>query len=109
MVQSAQGSLLSLLVQLSTLCLRHCLGGVLQGELVDEIHRTGVVDSTEFTETGTEVRGRVPPALAQRLRPLRLQMAAAAAAGGNGSGGGGDGSSSADSAAAAVAATQAEA
>ncbi len=52
----------------------------LQGELVDEIHRTGVVESTEFTESGTEVRGRVPPSLAMRLRQLRLEAAAAAAA-----------------------------
>ncbi|GAB4815794.1 hypothetical protein N2152v2_002840 [Parachlorella kessleri] len=51
-----------------------------QGELVDEIHRTGVVESTEFTESGTEVRGRVPPSLAMRLRQLRLEAAAAAAA-----------------------------
>ena len=60
---------------------------------MDEIHRTGVVDSTEFTEAGTEVRGRVPPALAQRLQPLRLGGGVAAAAvmadssRGNGSGG----------------------
>lgn len=54
----------------------------LQGELVDEMHRTGVVESTEFTEQGTEVRGRVPAPLAMRLHPLRLEAAAAALAGG---------------------------
>lgn len=54
----------------------------LQGELVDEMHRTGVVESTKFTEQGTEVRGRVPAPLAMRLHPLRLEAAAAALAGG---------------------------
>eukprot|EP00887_Chlorella_sp_A99_P002959 scaffold24.g2959.t1 len=48
------------------------------GELVDEIHRTGVVQRTEFTAEGTEVQAHVPPALAMRLRPLRLAAAAAA-------------------------------
>lgn len=62
----------------------------LKGELVDEIHRTGVVDGAEFLEAGTEVRGRVPPPLAMRLWPLRLDAAAAVAAvaAGNGADGG---------------------
>lgn len=71
----------------------HCLIPYSQGELVDEIHRTGVVSSAEFGATGTEVRAHVPLALAQRLQPLRLATAAvaaaaaAAAAGGGSSGG----------------------
>lgn len=47
----------------------------LQGELVDEIHRTGVVSSAEFGAAGTEVRAHVPLALAQRLGPLRAATA----------------------------------
>lgn len=53
----------------------HVLIPYSQGELVDEIHRTGVVAATEFGAAGTEVRANVPFALAQRLQPLRLQMA----------------------------------
>lgn len=48
-----------------------------QGELVDEIHRTGVVEAAEFGAAGTEVRAYVPLSVAQRLQPLRLQTAAA--------------------------------
>jgi GTP-binding protein HflX len=53
----------------------HVLIPYAQGELVDEIHRTGVVAAAEFGAAGTEVRANVPLALAQRLQPLRLQMA----------------------------------
>ncbi|KAL4435425.1 hypothetical protein ABPG77_006187 [Micractinium sp. CCAP 211/92] len=55
----------------------HVLIPFAQGELVDEIHRTGVVNSTEFGPAGTEVRAHVPLSLAQRLGPLRLATAAA--------------------------------
>ncbi|KAL4857010.1 GTPase HflX [Chlorella vulgaris] len=55
----------------------HVLIPYSQGELVDEIHRTGVVGSAEFGAAGTEVRAHVPLPLAQRLQPLRLAAAAA--------------------------------
>ncbi|PSC70039.1 GTP-binding hflX [Micractinium conductrix] len=53
----------------------HVLIPYAQGELVDEIHRTGVVSSAEFGAAGTEVRAHVPLALAQRLGPLRAATA----------------------------------
>ena len=55
----------------------HVLVPYSQGELVDEIHRTGVVASAEFGGSGVELRAHVPLALAQRLQPLRAQTAAA--------------------------------
>ncbi|PRW33541.1 GTP-binding hflX isoform A [Chlorella sorokiniana] len=58
----------------------HVLVPYSQGELVDEIHRTGVVASAEFGGTGVELRAHVPLSLAQRLQPLRAQTAAAAEA-----------------------------
>lgn len=58
----------------------HVLVPYSQGELVDEIHRTGVVASAEFGGSGVELRAHVPLALAQRLQPLRAQTAAAAEA-----------------------------
>lgn len=58
----------------------HVLIPYSQGELVDEIHRTGVVASSEFGGAGVELRAHVPLALAQRLQPLRAQTAAAAEA-----------------------------
>ena len=53
----------------------HVLIPYAQGDLVDEIHRTGVVEATEFGAAGTEVRAWVPLALAQRLQPLRAAAA----------------------------------
>ena len=55
----------------------HVLVPYSQGELVDEIHRTGVVTSSEFSGEGAELRAHVPLALAQRLQPLRAATAAA--------------------------------
>ena len=49
---------------------------LLQGELVDEVHRSGVVERTEYGSEGTEVAALVPPALASRLRPLRIDPGA---------------------------------
>lgn len=69
----------------------HVLVPYSQGELVDEIHRTGVVASADFGGAGAELRAHVPLALAQRLQPLRLQMAAAAAEAEKHGGGGDDG------------------
>ncbi len=58
----------------------HVLVPYSQGELVDEIHRTGVVASADFGGSGVELRAHVPLSLAQRLQPLRAQTAAAAEA-----------------------------
>jgi len=41
-----------------------------QGDLVDEIHRCGVVRRIEYTGDGTEVMAHVPPSLAARLGTL---------------------------------------
>lgn len=49
-----------------------------QGDLVDEVHRSGVVDSTEYEADGTLIKAHVPPGLAGRLRPLRVDAAALA-------------------------------
>jgi GTP-binding protein HflX len=62
----------------------HVLIPYSQGDLVDEIHRTGVVEATEFGAAGTEVRAWVPLALAQRLQPLRAAAAERAEAAGVG-------------------------
>lgn len=45
-----------------------------QGDLVDEVHRSGVVKCAEYTEHGTEVEAHVPPGLAARLAPLRTDV-----------------------------------
>ena len=48
----------------------HCLLPFDQGNLVEEIHRTGAVDEVEHLAAGTRVVARVPPSLEQRLRPF---------------------------------------
>ncbi|KAI7836581.1 hypothetical protein COHA_009542, partial [Chlorella ohadii] len=68
----------------------HVLVPYSQGELVDEIHRTGVVASADFGGSGVELRAHVPLSLAQRLQPLRAQTAAAAEAAANGAAVGAD-------------------
>lgn len=47
-----------------------------QGDLVDEIHRCGVVKATEYTAEGTEVCAHVPPSLASRLAVLAVDTRA---------------------------------
>lgn len=41
-----------------------------QGDLVEEIHRCGVVDEMEYTEAGALIQAHVPPNLASKLGPL---------------------------------------
>jgi GTP-binding protein HflX len=41
-----------------------------QGDLVEEIHRCGVVDEMEYTEDGALMQAHVPPNLASKLTPL---------------------------------------
>lgn len=43
------------------------------GDLLEECHRTGSVESEDFTESGTRVRATVPYALAGRLRPFAVE------------------------------------
>ena len=43
-----------------------------EGRLVDLFHREGTVDATEFTESGTILRGRVPGRFAGRFREFEL-------------------------------------
>jgi GTP-binding protein HflX len=43
-----------------------------EGRLVDLFHREGTVESTEFTESGTILRGRVPERFAGRFREFEL-------------------------------------
>lgn len=44
-----------------------------QGELVNLIHRLGVVELEEYTDRGTLVKAHVPVALSKQLMPLRRQ------------------------------------
>jgi hypothetical protein len=64
---------------------------------VDEVHRSGVVESAEYGPQGTAVAALVPAALAGRLRPLRvdafLEEAMAEEERAGLSGGGGEGGS----------------
>ena len=53
----------------------HCLLPFDQGNLVEEIHRTGAVDEVEHLAAGTRVVARVPPSLEQRLRPFAYAAA----------------------------------
>lgn len=48
----------------------HILVPYSRSDLVEEIHRKGVVHSIGYTETGTELVAHVPPILAARLTPL---------------------------------------
>lgn len=51
----------------------HALVPYSQGDLVEEAHRCGVVESAEYTEHGTEIIAHVPAHLAGRLAPLKLR------------------------------------
>lgn len=44
-----------------------------QGDLVEEIHRCGVVDEMEYTESGALMQVHVPPNLASKLTPLLVE------------------------------------
>jgi GTP-binding protein HflX len=48
-----------------------------QGDLVEEIHRCGVVDEMEYTEGGALMQAHVPPNLASKLEPLFVTSSAA--------------------------------
>jgi hypothetical protein len=50
----------------------HALVPYSQGDLIEEAHRCGVVESAEYTEHGTEIIGHVPAPLAGRLAPLAV-------------------------------------
>lgn len=43
-----------------------------QGEFVDLIHRSGMVQSAEFTATGTRIKAHVPQSLARKLAPMAV-------------------------------------
>ncbi len=45
---------------------------MLQGDLLNEVHRQGTVQSEEFAEAGTLVSASVPVALANKLEPLAV-------------------------------------
>ncbi|KAI3969929.1 hypothetical protein MKX01_038397 [Papaver californicum] len=42
-----------------------------KGELLDTIHRVGMVEGTEYTEDGTLIRAHVPLPIARQLTPMR--------------------------------------
>ncbi|MCL7044332.1 hypothetical protein MKW94_023811 [Papaver nudicaule] len=42
-----------------------------KGELLDTIHRVGMVEGTEYTEAGTLIRAHVPLPIARQLTPMR--------------------------------------
>ena len=46
-----------------------------QGDVVEEIHRCGVVESVEYTEVGAVLVARVPPSLASKLDPFAVAVA----------------------------------
>ncbi|KAJ0974027.1 hypothetical protein J5N97_015992 [Dioscorea zingiberensis] len=46
-----------------------------KGELLNTIHQVGIVEETEYTESGTVIRGHVPFPLARLLTPMRLRLA----------------------------------
>lgn len=50
----------------------HALVPYSQGDLVEEAHRCGVVESAEYTEHGTELIAHVPVSLAGRLEHLKV-------------------------------------
>ncbi|KFM25676.1 GTPase HflX [Auxenochlorella protothecoides] len=43
-----------------------------RGEFVDLIHRSGMVQSAEFTATGTRIKAHVPQSLARKLAPMAV-------------------------------------
>lgn len=49
-----------------------CLDSHMQGEIVTEIHRCGVVEHQEFVEAGTRLVAFLPEALSMRLEGLGL-------------------------------------
>uniref|UniRef100_A0ACD5W6Q7 Uncharacterized protein n=1 Tax=Avena sativa TaxID=4498 RepID=A0ACD5W6Q7_AVESA len=49
-----------------------------KGELLNDIHKVGMVEKTEYMENGTFIKAHVPLPLARLLTPLRQQVAAAA-------------------------------
>lgn len=46
---------------------------------MDDVHKVGAVQATEYTETGVKVTALVPPSLAGKLLPYSLKPAPAAA------------------------------
>lgn len=48
-----------------------------KGELLNDIHKVGMVEKMEYMENGTFVKAHVPLPLARLLTPLRQQVAAA--------------------------------
>ncbi|KAF0894771.1 hypothetical protein E2562_003655 [Oryza meyeriana var. granulata] len=48
-----------------------------KGELLSDIHKVGMVEKTEYMESGTFVKAHVPLPLARLLTPLRQQVVAA--------------------------------
>ncbi|XP_047091084.1 GTPase HflX-like [Lolium rigidum] len=48
-----------------------------KGELLNDIHKVGMVERTEYMENGTFIKAHVPLPLARLLTPLRQQVAAA--------------------------------
>lgn len=46
---------------------------VVQGEILDELHRQGTVQQEDFVPAGTLVAASVPNSLANRLQPLMLE------------------------------------
>ncbi|MQL90514.1 hypothetical protein Taro_023108 [Colocasia esculenta] len=48
-----------------------------KGELLNTIHQVGIVEGTDYTESGTLVRAHVPLPLARLLTPMRRQVAMA--------------------------------
>lgn len=42
-----------------------------QGDVLDEVHRTGIVHAEEYRESGTFVDAHLPAALARRLEQQR--------------------------------------
>lgn len=47
-----------------------------KGELLNTIHRVGIVEGTEYMENGTLIRAHVPLPLARLLTPMRQEVAA---------------------------------
>ncbi|KAK1648584.1 hypothetical protein QYE76_066389 [Lolium multiflorum] len=48
-----------------------------KGELLNDIHKVGMVERTEYMENGTFIKAHVPLPLARLLTPLRQQVAGA--------------------------------
>ncbi|KAM3312738.1 hypothetical protein ACQJBY_032513 [Aegilops geniculata] len=47
-----------------------------KGDLLNDIHKVGMVEKTEYMENGTLIKAHVPLPLARLLTPLRQQVAA---------------------------------